>query len=80
MIPAEGKVYANGRRNRRLDRSLRRGAGRDRGRAGHLPDGETREMNGIVLTVGNDLMGDDGAGPRLAQRIEEGLRRLLRNR
>jgi hydrogenase 3 maturation protease len=28
-------------------------------------------MNGIVLTVGNDLMGDDGAGPRLAQRIEE---------
>jgi len=28
-------------------------------------------MKGLVLTVGNELMGDDGAGPLLAQRLTQ---------
>jgi len=27
------------------------------------------EINGVVLTVGNSMMGDDGAGPMLGEKM-----------
>src|SRR5512139_1179701 len=36
----------------------------------HVPDGEEGFMN-VLLTVGNGMMGDDGAGVLLGQMLQE---------
>ena len=58
-------------RARRARPRPRRTDPRHRAGAGAVPDGEAPPLSKrVILTVGNSLMGDDGAGPLLAELLE----------